>query len=61
MLFAAIPEQPNANRGFSIFSKKLILVELGLKFEDLGLKCEDLGLKFDDSGFEIVCMDRVHS
>ena len=47
-LFVAIPGQPNANRGFSIFSKKLIFVELALNFEDLGLKFEDLGSKFED-------------
>ena len=47
-LFVAIPGQPNANRGFSIFSKKLILVELGLKFEDLGSNFEDAGSKFED-------------
>ena len=48
MLFVANPGQPDANRGFSIFSKKLILVELGLKFENWGLKFEALKLKFEN-------------
>ena len=52
-LFVAIPGQPDANRGLSIFSKKLILVEWGLKFEDLGWKLEGLGLKLIDLGFLI--------
>ena len=52
-LFVATPGQPNANRGFSIFSKKLIFVELALNFEDLGLKIEDLGKKFEDLGGKI--------
>ena len=59
-LFVAIPGQPNANRGFSIFSKKLIFVEFRLKFEesvaefkDLGLKLIDLGSKFEDSVLKV--------
>ena len=48
-LFVAIPGQPDAKRGFSIF-KNVILVESGLKFEDLGWKLEDLGSKFADLG-----------
>ena len=51
-LFVAIPGQPDANRGFSIFAKKLILVELGLKLKDLGLKFPDLGWKFGDLGLK---------
>ena len=52
-LFVAIPGQPDANRGFSIFAKKLILVELGLKLGDLGWDFEDLGVEFEDLGVEI--------
>ena len=48
MLFAAIPGQPNANRGFSVFSKKLIFVELGLKFQESVAECEDLDAEFED-------------
>ena len=48
MLFVAIPGRPDANRGFSIFARKLILVELGLKLKDLGWEFEDLGLTFED-------------
>ena len=58
-LSVAIPGQPDANRGFSIFSKKWVFVELalnfedlGLKFEDLGSKCQDLGWKFEDLGWK---------
>ena len=51
-LFVAIPGQPNANRGFSIFSKKLILLELGWKFIDLGSKLKDLAWKFGDLGWK---------
>ena len=49
-LFVAIPGQPDANRGFSIFSKKLIFVELGLKFQESVAEFQDLGLKLIDLG-----------
>ena len=51
-LFIVTPGQPNANRGFSVFSKKLIFVELGLKFQEPVPEFEDSGLKFEDSGLE---------
>ena len=51
-LSVAIPGQPDANRGFSIFSNKLILVELRVKFKDLASKFGDLGSKFEDLGLK---------
>ena len=53
MLFVATPGQPDTNRGFSIFSKKLIFVELALNFKDWGLKFKDFGSKFEDLGGKI--------
>ena len=50
MLFVATPGQPNANRGFSVFSKKLFFVELGLKFQESVAEFKDLRLRFEDLG-----------
>ena len=60
MLSVALPGQLNAYGGLSIFSKNLILVRLGLKFDGLGwkfadaaLKIQDLGSKFEGLGWKL--------